>query len=136
MCQSQSGQRRRRGLAVRARDHDRPRPPEEVIAHGFGQRAVADLAIQDLFELGVAAGDRIADHHQVDVRADVLGAIALERGDALIAQEIAHRRIDVLVRSPDIVAAALEEAVVAIAVPHTPIRWIRVMPFTEQPPPR
>ena len=81
MCQQPPGQRRRRRLAVRARNHDRPRPPEEVIAHGFGQRAIANLAIQDLFELGVAAGDRIAHHHQVDVRADVLSAVALERGD-------------------------------------------------------
>ena len=42
VCQEPPGQRGRRRLAMRARDHDRPRPPEEVIAHGFGQRAVAE----------------------------------------------------------------------------------------------
>ena len=43
--------------------------PQEMVAHRFGQRAVADLAVQHFLELGVAARDRVADHHHVDVRA-------------------------------------------------------------------
>src|SRR5581483_4719306 len=38
--QQPSGERRRRGLAVRARDDDRPRPPEKMLADRFGQREV------------------------------------------------------------------------------------------------
>ena len=37
------------------------------------------------------------------------GAVALERRDALLRQEVAHRRIDVLVGAAHVVAAALEQ---------------------------
>ncbi len=59
--QQPAGQRRGRGLAVRAGDDDRPGAPEKVLANRLGQRAVADLAIQHFFELRVAAGDGVAD---------------------------------------------------------------------------
>ena len=65
--QQPSGQRRRRRLAVRAGDDDRARAPEEVLANRFGQRAVADLAIEHFLELGVAARDRVADDDEVEV---------------------------------------------------------------------
>ena len=38
----------------------------------------------------------------------MLRLVALERGDLLLRQEIAHRRIDVLIRSSDVVTAGLE----------------------------
>ena len=74
------------------------RAPEEVVADRFGQRAVADLAVEHLLELGVAARDGVADDHQVEVVGDVLRGVAVEHRDALGGQEVAHRRIDVLVR--------------------------------------
>ena len=49
------------------------RAPEEVVADGFGQRAVANLALEHRLELGVAARDGVADHDEIDVRRDVLG---------------------------------------------------------------
>ena len=78
MRQQPARQRRRRGLAVRAGDDDRPRAPEEVLADRLGQRAVADLAIEHLLELGVAARDGVADDDEVEVGGDVLGAVAVE----------------------------------------------------------
>ena len=72
--QQPAGQRRRRRLAVRAGDDDRARAPQKVLADRFGQRAVANLAIEHLFELGIAARDRVADDHQIEIAGDVLGA--------------------------------------------------------------
>ena len=43
------------------------------------------------------------------VGGDVLGAVALQRRDPLLLQEVAHRRVDVLVGSAHVVAAALEQ---------------------------
>ena len=103
--QQPAGQRRRGRLAVRAGDDDRARCPQEVVADGLGQRAVADLPIQHFLELGVAARDGIADDDEIEVGGDVLGAVALESRDALLQQEVAHRRVDVLVGSANVVAA-------------------------------
>src|SRR5690242_10926891 len=55
--QQPPGQRRCGRLAVRPRDDDRARSPQEVIADRLAQRAEADLAIEDFLELGVAAGN-------------------------------------------------------------------------------
>ena len=84
MRQHPADQRRRRRLAVRAGDDDRARAPEELLADRFRQRAVADLAVQHRLELGVAARDRVADHHQIEFAGDVLGVVAVERADALL----------------------------------------------------
>ena len=65
----------------------------------------------------------------------MLGAIALEQRDALLAQKVAHRRIDVLVRSADVVPLLFSIAAsVAIAVPRhadqmNPASWITRIPF-------
>ena len=77
--------------------------PEEVIADRFGQRAIPDLAIEDLFELRVASRDGVADDDEIELGADVIGAVALERGDALLNEKVAHRRIHVLVRAANVV---------------------------------
>ena len=106
--QQPPGQRRRRRLAVRAGDDDRARAPEEVLADRLGQRAVADLAIEHFLELRVAARDGVADDDQIEVRRDVLGGVAVERRDALAAQEVAHRRIDVLIGPAHVEAPALQ----------------------------
>ena len=107
--QQPPGQRRRRRLAVRAGDDDRSCAPEESIANRFGQRAVPDFAFEHALELGVAARDRIADDHQIDVRADVICRIAGHDADALGLEEVAHRRIDVLVGAADVVAAVFQQ---------------------------
>jgi hypothetical protein len=103
-----SRQRGRGRLAVRSCDDDGPRAPEKVIADGFGQRAVGDLSIQDFLELRITAGDGVADDDEVEVAGDVLGAVAAPCFDAFGEQEIAHRRIDVLVRALNVAAFPLE----------------------------
>ncbi len=102
-------QRRRRGLAMRASDDNRARIPEKVIAHSFRERAVTDLPLQDALELGVASRNRVPDHDEVDVRCDVLGSVSAERRDSLLDQEIAHRRIHILIGALDVVPSTLEQ---------------------------
>src|SRR5262245_60290020 len=94
---------------MRPGDDDRARAPQEVIAHRLGQRTVPDLAVEDLLELRIAARNRVADDHEIQVGRDVLRPVALECRDLLLRQEIAHRGIDVLVRSAHVVAAALQQ---------------------------
>src|SRR5581483_11076190 len=79
-----------------------------MIANRFGQRAETDLAVEDLFELRVAARYRIADDDEVDVGGDVFGTVPDERAYPFRRQEVAHRRIDVLVRPLDLEALALQ----------------------------
>src|SRR5438067_4060061 len=90
-------------------NHDRAGGPEEMIADRLWKRTVPNLAVEHLLELGIAARDRVADDHQIEIRADVLRCVALQRRDLLLGQKIAHRRIDVLVRSPHVVATTLEQ---------------------------
>ena len=63
----------------------------------LGQRAVPDLAVEDLFELGVSARNRVADDDQVEIRGDVRGMVPAQGWNALRGQKIAHRRVDVLI---------------------------------------
>ena len=44
---------------------------------------MAELAVEDGFELGVAARNGVADDDEIERVVDVLRAIALEDGDAL-----------------------------------------------------
>ena len=85
--QHPAGERGGGGLAVRARDDDRARAPQEMIANRFGQRAVPDLAVEDFLELRVAARDGVADDDEIDVARDVLGAIAAQHGDAFAREK-------------------------------------------------
>ena len=109
MGQQPSGQRRRRRLAMRAGQHDGARAPEEVIANGLRQRAVADLALEHRLELDVSARNRVPDHDEVDVGRDVVGGIAGHGPDVFRGEEVAHRRVDVLVGSADIMPAPLQQ---------------------------
>jgi hypothetical protein len=106
--QQPAGQRGRRGLAVRAGNHDRARAPEKVLADGFGQRAVADLPVEHFLELRVASRDGIAHHDEIQLRADVFRPVAGERRNPFSGQKIAHRRVHVLVRSANVEPLPLE----------------------------
>jgi hypothetical protein len=50
-----------------------------------------------------------SQEHKIEIGSDVIGAVALERGDALLDEKVAHRRIDVLIGSANVVAATLEQ---------------------------
>src|SRR5712691_2396748 len=80
-----------------------------MIADGFGKRAVPNLPLQHAFELRVAARDRIPHDDKVDLGSDVFGGIACHYWDAFGREEIAHRRIHVLIRAPNVMAATLQE---------------------------
>ena len=108
MRQQPAGERRRRRLAMRAGNDDRARTPQEVFADRLGKRAVANLSIEHFFELGVPARDRVADHDEIQITTDVLGAVADEDGHTLGSEELAHRRIDVLIRPSHVEAFALQ----------------------------
>ncbi len=103
------GKRRGGGLPVCSGDDDGARGPEEMIADRLGQRTVPDFPVEHFLELGVATGDRIPDDHQVELRRDVLRLESLEQRDPLLQQEVAHRRVDVLIRSTHVIALALEQ---------------------------
>src|SRR5262249_35460679 len=53
------------GFTVRAADDNGMLARQKELLKHFGQRAVHELAIEDLFELGIAAGDDIAHNHQI-----------------------------------------------------------------------
>ena len=46
---------------------------------------------------------------KIELGTDVIGAVSLEQRDALLNQKIAHRRVHVLVGTPDVVSPALQE---------------------------
>ncbi len=80
-----------------------------MIANRFGKRAVANLPFEDALELRIAPRDRVADDDEIDVAADVIGGIAGHDWDVFGREEIAHRRVDVLIRAAHVVAAPLQQ---------------------------
>src|SRR5262249_6589069 len=97
------------GLSMCARDHNRSSPPQKMIADRFRKGTVPDLSIENFLEFDIATRNGVADHHQVKIGSDVLGAVALQRDDSLLHEEVAHRRLDVLTRAPHVVSAAFQE---------------------------
>ena len=73
---------------VRAADDEVPLPAQEMLLHHLGKGVVEQLAVERRLCFGVAAGDRVADHHHVGSGRDVFLTISLGDGDALAAQEI------------------------------------------------
>src|SRR3954452_19864534 len=106
--QQPARQRRRGRLPVRAGENNRTGAPEKMFADRLGQRAIADLSVQRLLELGVAARNRVADDDQVEITGDVLRLISDERANPFRGEEVAHRRVHVLVRSLDVVPFPLQ----------------------------
>jgi tryptophan synthase alpha subunit len=66
------------------------------------------LAVEDFLELGVATRDGVADHDEIDVARDVAGSIAAQHRNAFALEEVAHRRVDVLIGAAYVAAFALE----------------------------
>ena len=79
-----------------------------MLANRLGQRAVADLPIEDLLELHVPARDRIADDDELEIAGDVLRRVAGQRRDPLGREKVAHRRVDVLIGALDVEPLALQ----------------------------
>src|SRR4051812_49991336 len=98
--QQPARQRRRGRLPVRAGENNRTGAPEKMFADRLGQRAIADLSVQRLLELSVAARNRVADDDQVEITGDVLRLISDERANPFRGEEVAHRRGPIPVPSP------------------------------------
>jgi len=94
---------------VRARDDDRLGVPEPLIADRLRQRGVADAVVKNGLELRVAARDGIADDDEIESRGDVFGAVSLEHVDSLGREKIAHRRVNMLIGSADLMPAMFQE---------------------------
>ena len=107
--QQPAGERRRRGLAVGAGNHDRPRAPQKVIADRLRQRAIPPLLLEHRLQLRVAARNGVAHDHEIDVGRDVRSVVSGEGADLFRFQKRAHRRVDVFVRSLDVAARALQQ---------------------------
>ena len=90
-------QRGRRRFAMRARDHERAFAADEVFAQQFRQRAMAQLVIQHVFRLRIAARDGVADHDEVRLVRQVGLGIAIHHRQFLRGQERSHRLIHILV---------------------------------------
>src|SRR5437762_7807932 len=67
-----------------------------------------DFPVEDFFELRIPARERVPDNDKVDVAGDVFGFVAALDANAFRGEEVAHRRIHVLIRTADIEAFAFE----------------------------
>jgi hypothetical protein len=68
----QEGEHAGRGrLAVGARDDQRLVAADDLVGQDLGQADHVLLAIEDDLDLGIAAGERVPDHHEVRVRGHV-----------------------------------------------------------------
>ena len=100
-------QREHRGggrLAVGAGHRDDVPAREHVLRQPGGARGVAQPVVEDVFHARVAAGHRVADHHDVRRGIELRGVVSGRRGDAGLVEHAAHRRVDVLVGAGDPVA--------------------------------
>jgi hypothetical protein len=90
-------QARGRGLAVRSRDDERPPRAQELLGHERGQAGVALAPVEHRLDLGVAAGKRVADHHEIGVLRHVRFRVRRAHLDPERLELGRHRRVDVLV---------------------------------------
>ena len=101
---------RRRGLAVGARHHQAGPPAQELLGQQRGHARHALLAVEHRLHLGVAPGERVADHDQVGVRGDVGRAVGRPHRDPERLELGGHGGIDVLVRAGEVVALLAQQA--------------------------
>ena len=95
------------GLAVRAGDDQRALAANEEVLQQLRQRAIAQLVVQHVLRLRVAARNGVADDDQVGLVREVLLRVARDDLDLPVRQEGGHGRIDVLVRAGDLDALFL-----------------------------
>jgi hypothetical protein len=84
-------------------------PCVPAMTMGLGERHVSNLPIQHRLQLGVAARDGIAHDDEIEVRIDAGRVVPLEDRDLLGGEELAHRRIHVLIGALHVDAAMLEQ---------------------------
>src|SRR5262249_54269237 len=99
----------RRGLAVSAGDRQHPFRGEHVLGEPLGPRLEARSRIEDRLHERVAACDHVADHPEIGLERELLGAVALDQLYAKPCELLAHRRIDVRVAAGDAMARLLRD---------------------------
>ena len=96
---------------VRAGDDNRVFPFDEELVNRLGHRCVRQVHLQRRFSFRIRARSGIADDHQIGPkRLQMLARIPFENRDAETLEVCRHRRIDVLIRAADFVAALLQHA--------------------------
>ena len=78
--------------------------PQVLMGHSYGS-----FLAQDFLQQGIAATDDVADDHAVGLGVQMRRIVALAYRDAQRRQPIAHRWVDVLIRTRDLVAGRLRQ---------------------------
>src|SRR5205807_219267 len=81
----------RGGFAVRAGHDERIVAREEKLLDHFRKRAVWNFVVENKFEFGTAAGDGVADDHEVGTRREIRFAKAVFPGDAELFEQRGSR---------------------------------------------
>src|SRR5215475_2578449 len=86
-------------------DNNRVLSADEEFFDGFHHRGIADARIENMFDLNVSPRECIADNHEFRIGLrNVLGVVALEHENTETIKEIKHQRINVRVRSADLMS--------------------------------
>ena len=98
----------RRRLAVRPGHDNGASRPEEFVTHELGQRADSGSCARARPRAPGCLSRWRCRCRPIEIGRDVLRAIAVERADALVLEERAHRGIHVRVGTADVPAAVLQ----------------------------
>ena len=87
----------RGGLSVGSGDNDIVATTEEMGTKHFGQRNVVQLAVEHCLDLGIATRDGVADNDKRLLLGKILRTEAGTDFDPARSEEVAHRRIGLVV---------------------------------------
>ncbi len=106
-----SQERRRRGLAVSPRHHDRVALPQEERPERRREAHLGEAARAHLRRLGVHPADHVPDDDEVGLdEVEVRRVVRREHRNRPGPEHVAHGRVDVLVASGHLVAGRLQHA--------------------------
>ena len=103
-AQSPSDHGGRCSLSVRPCDDNGYLVVQEKNLERLRKGGIGNLVIQNVFDLGISPGEGIAHHDQVRLRLQVGKIISLRNADSLLREEIAHRRVDRIIGSGNLIA--------------------------------
>ena len=98
------------GFAVGSGDDEGLAAREELLAQERGHGGEGNALVEDALDLGIAAGERVADDDEIGRGREIRFGVGLEDGNAERAEQIAHGRIGGLVGAGDAMAPKLQEA--------------------------
>ncbi|MCY1311424.1 hypothetical protein D9M70_617240 [compost metagenome] len=95
------------GLAVGTGHRQHPAPLQHMVGQPLRAGDIGQALVQHMLHRRVAAGQGVADHHQVRRRIEVRRIVALHQLDPLGFQLGTHGRVDIGVGAGDTVAKFL-----------------------------